>query len=99
MTCAKTRVRVTLTHPDGREWVGANWCAKPQATCPREPGEGYEKCKTVCGQFGHAELDALRLAGPDALGTTATLEGHSYYCQSCQEALFAAGVVALTRRP
>jgi hypothetical protein len=95
MTCAKTRVRVTLTHPDGRSWTGENRCRNPQAVCPRLPGEGYDKCRTVCDQVGHAERDALQLAGEHAHGCTASLDGHTYYCMECQHALFAAGVVAL----
>lgn len=97
MTCAKTRVTCTLTHPDGRFWIGENWCKKPQARCPRNPGEDYTKCKTVCEQGGHAELDALRMAGKNAAGTTAVLRGHTYFCMDCQHALFGAGVVALVR--
>lgn len=95
MTCAKVRVRATLTHPDGRSWTGENRCRNPQAVCPRLPGEGYEKCRTICDQVGHAELDALALAGEHARGCTASLEGHTYYCMQCQHAFFAAGVVAL----
>lgn len=92
MTCAKTRVRVTLTHPDGRSWAGENWCRNPQPVCPRE---GYDKCKTICDQVGHAEEDALRVAGEHARGCTASLDGHTYYCMPCQHKLYAAGVVAL----
>lgn len=92
MTCAKARVFLTLINPDGRTWTGENWCQTPQAVCPRLPGEGYEKCKTICNQVGHAEIDALRLAGEGAKESTAILRGHTYACQSCQEAMFAAGV-------
>lgn len=99
MTCAKQRVRVTLTHPDGRQWIGENRCRNPQATCPRAPGEDYTKCRTVCDQVGHAELDALQQAGEHARGCIASLEGHSYYCMPCQHSLFAAGVVALNAPP
>jgi hypothetical protein len=99
MTCAKTQVFVTLTHPDGRSWTGTNWCRNPQAVCPREPGEDYTKCKTICDQFGHAELDALRLAGDAAAGCMASLHNHTYYCMACQHAMFAAGVAALSQPP
>jgi hypothetical protein len=90
--CAKTTVRCTIIAPDGRRWVGANWCLRPQAECPRAPGDGYEKCTSVCGQIGHAEQVAARLAGPDAAGGTAYLEGHTYACAKCKAALAAIGV-------
>lgn len=94
--CAKTTVRCTLVTPSGERIVGENWCAKPQAACPREPGEGYEKCKTVCQQEGHAEAVAVRVAGEKAVGSRAYIEGHTYACQSCQETLFASGVISLS---
>lgn len=94
--CAKAAVRCTLITAAGERIVGENWCANPQAVCPRAPGEGYDKCKTVCQQEGHAEAVAVRLAGDMAKGAHAYLEGHTYACQSCQEALFGAGVAALT---
>lgn len=98
MTCAKQTVTCTLVFDDGREVTGSNWCANPQASCPRLPGEGYEKCRTICGQSSHAEVDAIEKAtaiGLDTRGTIARLRGHSYACQSCQEALQRAGVLAL----
>jgi deoxycytidylate deaminase len=94
--CAKTTVRCTLVLSGGGRIVGENWCANPQPSCPREADEGYEKCKTICQQEGHAEQVALRLAGERAAGAHAYLEGHTYACQACQEALFAAGVKAFT---
>lgn len=94
--CAKTTVRCTLVAPDGTQYVGQNWCANPQPVCPRAPGEGYEKCKSICSQEGHAEAVAVRIAGANAKGTRAYLEGHTYACQNCQETLFGAGVLSLT---
>ena len=90
--CAKAQVFCEIVTLGGSTFVGTNWCANPQSVCPRAPGEGYEKCKSICQQSGHAEIDALRLAGDKAKGATATLRGHTYMCQSCQEALYAAGV-------
>lgn len=81
--------------PDGQTFIGENWCANPQPVCPREPGEDYTKCVTICQQEGHAESVAVRLAGELARGGYALLRGHSYACQSCQEKLFAAGVLWL----
>jgi hypothetical protein len=94
--CAKTTVRCTLVTSDGQRFVGENWCANPQAVCPRDPGEGYEKCKAICRQEGHAETVALALTGPAAAGAHAYVEGHDHACRDCQVALFGAGVAALT---
>lgn len=94
--CAKLVVTCTLVTPDGRRFIGRNDCATPQTTCPREPGEGYDKCKAVCGQDGHAEQVALRVAGDLAKGAHAYIEGHDHCCRMCQKDLFGAGVAALT---
>lgn len=94
--CAKLAVRCTLVFPDGRRVVGDNGCENPQAVCPRAPGEGYEKCASICRQGAHAEVSALMAAGGLAPGAHAYVEGHTYACRNCQEALFGAGVVALT---
>lgn len=91
MTCAKQRVICTLVTTDGERIVGENYCFNPQEVCPRSPGEGYEKCE----QQGHAEQVAVRLAGPKAKGARAFLEGHTYACRDCQEALFGAGIESL----
>jgi hypothetical protein len=95
MTCAKKRVLARIYAPDGRSFTGENVCHNPQTTCPRLPGEGYEKCATICDQPEHAEVAALRLAGDAARGATVRLWGITHYCRQCQAALFAAGVVAL----
>jgi len=94
--CAKTVVLCTLVFPDGRRVVGENACNKPQAVCPRLPGEGYIKCRTICDQPGHAETMAIALAGHTAFGAHAYIEGITYACRACQESLFGNGAVALT---
>lgn len=95
--CAKTTVRCTLvTKGDGRLIVGENWCRNPQAVCPRAPDEGYEKCKSICDQVGHAEVVALLAAGADSFGARAFIEGHTYACMDCQHALFGAGVESIS---
>lgn len=94
--CAKTVVTCTLVTRNGEQITGQNLCRNPQHTCPREPGEGYEKCKTICDQVGHAEVVALSLAGPKAAGARAYLLGHTYVCQQCQVALFSAGVNSIS---
>lgn len=93
--CAKARTRCTIVTTEGDRIVGENWCNNPQPTCPRKEMEGYEKCSKVCQQYGHAEVMAAFLADDQCIGATAYLEGHTYYCQNCQETLFEAGVVAL----
>ncbi len=91
--CAKTKVVCLIARPDGKFFRGENDCENPQEVCPRDPGEDYTKCKTICNQGGHAEMDALRCAeGYSLQGATAIVYGHSYACQSCQEALFGAGI-------
>ena len=98
--CANATVRCTLITPSGERFVGENWCGNPQPACPRAPGEGYDKCKSICRQEGHAEAVAVRIAGEKARGAHAYLEGHTYACMDCQHTLFGAGVESLSvRRP
>lgn len=99
MTCAKARVTCTI-RVGLVTVVGENWCGNPQQQCPRLAGEDYAKCKTVCQQVGHAEMDAIdkaRAAGLALRGSTAVLDGHTYMCRTCQEALWDAGVLNLQR--
>jgi deoxycytidylate deaminase len=116
--CAKRVVVCNIVDPKklfggpglGRElddWVvgyGNNGCINPQPKCPREPGEGYLKCKTICGQQGHAEDMALQDAarrGIDVKGMEAHVYGHNHVCGDCGDKLVAAGIarviVHLTR--
>lgn len=102
MTCAKTVVRATavLRGPLGTPVVftGENRCRNPQEVCPREPGEGYAKCASICDQVGHAELDLVnQITGRDddyfsLKGSSVVITGHTYVCRECQEALYDAGV-------
>lgn len=93
--CAKVRVFCTLVHPDGRRWTGENVVRRPQAQCPAGTASvapGYELCRDVCDQVGHAEVVALRAAGTDAAGSTAYVEGRDFVCYDCQAQMVAAGV-------
>jgi len=97
MTCAKKVVTCELYNPFTRVLVRANNdCQNPQVTCPRLPGEGYEKCKSICDQRGHAEEQALEfLPDGDAQGFTATIYGIGWACRNCQELLYEAGAVSI----
>lgn len=104
MTCAKKQVTCWLVRDGNVIGVGTNDCLTPQEFCPRELGEDYLKCKTVCHQEGHAEIRALQdcqeraesLGYTDgAKGAEAFVQGIGWYCRDCQEKLFAAGVMAL----
>ena len=90
--CAKKRVKFTLVTRCGMRFIGTNDCRRPQLTCPREPGEGYGKCRTICDQPAHAEMVALARAGQRARGAIGFLEGIGRVCIECQAALDAAGV-------
>jgi len=90
--CAKTATRCTIVTQQGEYFVGENWCRNPQEVCPRQPGEGYEKCRSICKQEGHAEEVVVVLAGDKAKGGIAYLEGHTYACMECQHTMFGAGI-------
>ena len=66
--------------------------------CPRmgmPSGEGYEYCRHLCKQQGHAEIQALnraRYLDIDVRGCTLILEGHSYVCEECQKQLIKEGI-------
>ncbi len=49
-------------------------------------------CRDICGQTGHAEINAIRLAGKKAKGSTVYMEGHTYCCEACKKAMAAVGV-------
>lgn len=92
--CAKARVQALLTGRSGRVYAGENVCLNPQPVCPREEGEGYDKCKTVCQQLHHAEIQAVLAAGEDAWGGSIRV-GYKYCCAECTRALDAAGVLLI----
>lgn len=104
MTCAKQRVKAVLVATNGRTFIGENLCANPQSVCPRDAqgfksGEGYHLCKDVCEQGGHAEEQAIALAGELAIGSTLTVLGHTYACDNCKQIAAAAGVVRVEVLP
>lgn len=93
--CAKRQVECVIHAQDGTRHVGRNDCANPQPVCPRLPGEGYEKCRSICDQAGHAEIEAIKVAGDKARGANAVLFGHYWICEPCGRALREAGVFAV----
>jgi deoxycytidylate deaminase len=96
--CAKQTVKATIITQNGTRFVGTNHCLAPQTTCARAgmpTGVGYDLCKSVCRQEGHAETNALRIAGANAAGSTLYVEGHTYACDSCKAAALEAGVTEI----
>lgn len=89
MNCAKHIATCTIVTQKGETFYGENHCLVAQAECPREEGEGYEKCKSVCFQIGHAEevavMHALH-AGADLHGASAEI-GHERICDNCKALL------------
>lgn len=93
MTCAKRIVKCKIETPTGKVYWGENSCENPQPSCPRHDGEDYRKCDSICMQKGHAETEALKAAGDDAIGSTATVYGHYRICDNCMKAMIDAGIV------
>ena len=93
--CAKQEV-IAIIENNGQYWIGSNYCLTAQDTCPRAgmpSGEGYELCKSVCGQCAHAEIDAV-MSGPARSMRDGTLYliGHRYVCEDCKRVLAAHGI-------
>ena len=82
--CARRPV-VAILIKGGKWWVGDNSCSSPQTICPRAdspPGIGYEMCEDICGQDGHAEIEAILKAGDEA-GGKMYLFGIDHICEWC----------------
>jgi hypothetical protein len=93
--CAKQEVLAMVITPTGEVFIGANYCKTPQEKCPRgtmPSGEGYEMCRDICHQVGHAEQVALHTAGPSAAGSILYVMGHTYVCAVCRTMAEAFGV-------
>ena len=88
------RVQAVLVCKDGAIHAGENICMTPQQVCPRAEGEGYEKCKSVCGQLHHAEVQALAMAGDNARGGIMCVNYH-YCCDACMRLMADAGVTVM----
>lgn len=84
--CSKTEVVAIITDGKTRS-VGFNYCESPVEKCPRIDGEGYEKCKTICQQPAHAEINALREFKGDKTKAICYINGHTRVCDDCTKAL------------
>ncbi len=89
--CANRDV-IAIIENGGYFYVGRNLCDNPQEKCPRKKGEGYEKCKSICRQSGHAEVEAIKAAKGNARGGAMYIVGHDHCCNPCLEAMEKAGV-------
>jgi len=101
--CQKQIVRATIRTPQGRYYIATNnTLVHAPEGCPRAgmpTGDGYDLCRDVCQQRGHAEVNVLRLAGKKAKGSTLYVEGHTYLCDECKEAAQRAGVAEIVLGP
>jgi deoxycytidylate deaminase len=100
--CAKQVVTATIITPDGTRFVGTNFCHAAQPTCPRAgmaTGERYDLCGSICRQSGHAEINALSLAGDRAAGAILYIEGHTYACETCKAECAAEGIARIVLGP
>lgn len=94
MNCKKHITTCLIITKDGLEFYGENHCLVEQLSCPRLDGEGYEKCKTVCFQIGHAEEVAVMFAlkaKANLVGATAII-GHERICDNCKNLLTYHGI-------
>lgn len=100
--CAKQIVTATVVATNGAHYVATNHTRCPQSVCPRKDmptGVGYELCRDVCQQPGHAELNVIKLAKKKCCGATLYIEGHTYACEECKAAAVAAGIVEIKFEP
>lgn len=86
--CYKQRCVAIIINGGKVVGVGENLIDTTETSCPRvtagcETGEGYEICRDVCNQSGHAEVEACKQAGSLAKGGTLHLYGHTYACDDC----------------
>lgn len=92
--CAKRRMQAVLYGASGAVFAAENVCLNPQPVCPRKPGEGYDKCKTICQQVGHGEEQVIAMAGEDARGGRLVIS-HWYACDRCLAMCKEAGIASI----
>lgn len=98
--CAKQTVTAKLVCPDGTVFTDTNWCHNNVQKCPREvnhmeSGQGYDLCRTVCRQEGHAEVNVCHKAEGHTQGAVLYLTGHTYVCDHCKAILAMHGVTEI----
>jgi len=74
-------------------------CPRVVRKCPT--GTGYEFCKTVCQQEGHAEVMAIRDAlkkDNDLKDTNLYLDGHWWICKPCWNEIIKVGIARVFLR-
>ena len=74
-------------------------CPRIIHNCPT--GTGYEYCKTVCKQEGHAEVMASRDAlknGHNLKGASLYLDGHWWVCEPCWNEIIKNGILRVFLR-
>lgn len=74
---------------NGSTWHELHGCERKRLKIPT--GEGYEKCEG-CHPRNHAEQTALAQCKDDPNGADLYLWGHWWCCQSCWDAMIAAGI-------
>ena len=88
--CFKREVCAVIVDKNGKIAVGQNLIYNCFVTeCPRDKGEGYDKCKDVCHQHGHAETEAIKEGkrlGLELKKANLYLTGHYRVCSDCQKA-------------
>jgi len=92
--CVKRRV-LAVAFVDGEVLIGENGVENEQEVCPRKDmktGEGWELCKSVCAQSGHAEIDLIKKADGNLKGANVVIFNHYWVCDSCRKALEEANV-------
>lgn len=68
-------------------------CPRVEKGCPT--GTGYELCREVCEQQGHAEIMAIKNAkekGMNLEGASLYLDGHWWICEECWDAIIEAKI-------
>lgn len=86
--CFKREVCAILIDKNGKIAVGQNLISNSEVSeCPREKGENYEKCISICRQEGHAETMVIQNAlerNMELKGSILYLIGHNRICDNCQ---------------
>lgn len=97
--CLKQSTAAVVVKNGGIVGRGAN-AGKRVDVCPRivhncPTGTGYEYCKDVCKQEGHAEIMAIRDASKKTKilkGASLYLAGHWWICKPCWDEIIKVGI-------